>query len=139
MPKTTTPAFTQAITHTPTQFLTADSTNFKTIAAGGINDSRIIHITISSTDTASNIAYFSLSNGTTTVTIAHCNVPNGSGTNGINNSVAVLSASSFLHKKLDNNSNPYFELATGWTLRMRLAIAVTAAMEISVLVTQEDY
>lgn len=139
MPKTTTPAFTQAITHTPTQFLTADSTNFKTIATGGTNDSRIVHLTISSTDSASNVAYFAFSNGAVTIQIGHCNIPNGSGTNGTNNAVAVLSASSFPHRKLDNNANPYFELANGWVLQMRLANGVTAAMEISVLVTQEDY
>lgn len=139
MPKQQTPAFTQAITHYPTQFITADSTTYKNIATGGVNDSRIVHITISSTDSNSNVAYFALSNGVATIPIGHCDILTGSGTDGTNTVIAALSADSFLHRKLDNNANPYLELAAGWNLLMKLETAVSGVATIGVLVTLEDY
>lgn len=139
MPKTTTPAFTQTIRHQITTFTDTDGTNLKTIATGGTNDSRVIHITISSSDSASNVAFFAIHNGTDSANIGTCNVPNGSGTDGTNSIVIALASTSFLHRRLDNNANPYFELAAGSSVELKLANQITTGAEIKVLVTVEDY
>lgn len=139
MAKTTTPAFTQNISHTITSFVDIDGTNLKTIATAGINDSRIVHISISSTDTTARKAFFYIDNGTANARISHVDIPASSGTNGNTNIVVALSATTFLHMKLDNNANPYFELGANHTLKMGLLSAVGATFEIKVLVTQEDY
>lgn len=58
MAKTSLPAFTQNINATITQFLPADSTNYKTISVAGTEGSRISHITISTNNTTSITAFF---------------------------------------------------------------------------------
>jgi len=138
MAKTTTPAFTQNIIHTITTFTDADSTNLKTIATAGTNDSRITHITISSNDTA-NTAFFYIDDGADNANISNVDIPENSGTNGTTDIVIALSATTFLHRQLDNNANPFFQLGANNTLKMRLSTAVSATKEIKVIVTQEDY
>lgn len=138
MAKTSTPCFTQSIKHTITSFVDSDSTNLKTIATAGLDDSRITQIAISSDDVF-NIAFFYINDSTTESIISYCPIPANSGTNGTNDIVYALSSSNFLFRKLDNNANPFFELGTGCTLKMKLNTAVTSAKEIKVIVTQEDY
>jgi hypothetical protein len=139
MPKTNTPAFTQSIKTTGTIFFPADTTTTKTICTAGTNDSRVTRITITSTDTAANVAYFYINDGTTNFLIGYVVIVANAGSNGSTPSVAGLSASSWLHRSLDNNANPYFELQTGYTLRMSLQNAVSATREIDVIVSSEDY
>lgn len=139
MPKTNTPAFTQAIKTTGTVFLPADSTNTKIICTAGTNDSRVTRITITSTDTSSNVAYFYLNDGTTNFLIGYVVIVANAGSNGSTPSIAGLSANSWLHRSLDNNANPYFELPAGYTLRMSLQTAVSATREIDVIISSEDY
>lgn len=139
MPKVNTPSFTQNISHSITSFIDTDGTSLKTIATAGANDSRITYISISSTDTAAIKAFFYIDNGITNGIISHCEITANSGTNGTTDIVPAISTANFLHRKLDNNANPYFELAANHTLKMKLSSAVAAAKEIKVVVTQEDY
>lgn len=139
MAKTPTPSFTQNITHQITQFLPADSTNLKTIATAGTNDSRVTNISISSTDGSAITALFVIDNGLTNGIISHCNILANSGTNGTVDITVPLSAASFLHRKLDSNANPFLELGANHTLKMKLNTAVSATKEIVVVVTLEDY
>lgn len=139
MAKTSTPAFTQSISHTITQFLPGDSTNLKTIATAGTNDSQISSIIINSTDTVSNIAFIYLDNGTINSIISHCVIPANSGTNGTVDIVSVLNSTTFYNRKLDNNANPYLLLGANYTLKMKLNAAVSATKEINVICTKEDY
>ena len=139
MAKTPTPAFTQSISHSLTAFLPADSTNLKTIATAGANDSQISSLLISNTDTISNIAFFYIDNGTTNALISHCVIPANSGTNGSTDIVSVLNSSTFYSRKLDSNANPYLLLGANHTLKMKLNTAVSATKEIDVLCTLENY
>ena len=138
MAKTPTPAFTQNIVHSITQFLPADTTNFKTIATAGADDSQITSIIINNND-ISNIAFFSIDNGSSSSVISHCIIPANSGTDGSTDIVSVLNADTFYNRKLDNNANPYLLLGANHTLKMKLNTAISATKEINVICTLENY
>lgn len=138
MPKTNSPSFTQKIKNTGTTFLTADSTNYKVIATAGENDSRVVRITISSNDIA-NKAFFAIRKNTVEYPIAWTNIPLNSGTDGVADCVEALISTTFYHRQIDNNANPFFELEGGVELVMKLLTAPTATKAVNVLVTQEDY
>lgn len=139
MAKTNTPVFTQNILNTYTQFVTADGTTSKVIATAGADDSRITRITITSTDTASNDVFLWINDGSNEARIGWVTLPITAGTDAATDAVSMIDATTFTHRQVDNNANPYFELQATYTLKMSMNAAVGATFAVDVMVTQEDY
>ncbi len=137
--KTNTPAFTQCMENPGNDFVDADGTTAKVIATAGAKDARIYHVTVTSTDTAANKIYLFINNGTKSRGIGWCDLAALAGTDGATDSVSVLAATSFTHRRLDNAGNPFFQLKATYTLEMSLGTAVGATFEVNAIVEQEDY
>lgn len=139
MAKTNNPVFTQNIFNTGTSFVDTDGTAFKTIATAGADDSRILHVTITTDDTSPNTAFLAINDGVNDFEIGWVNVGAGAGTDGGTDAVSMLAATTFFHRQIDNNANPYLELQATYTLRLRMGTAVGATFTTNVVVAQEDY
>ena len=139
MPKTTTPVFTQKVIHTGTTFLTAYGTAANVIATGGADDSRIVRLSLSSDDTVANKAFFYIRLNSYDYPIAWVNIAAGSGTNGTVDMTEAIAATTFLHRQIDNNGNPYVELQAAIDLRMKLQVAPSPTKTVTAIVTQENY
>jgi hypothetical protein len=139
MAKTSTPAFTQNILNSGTTFVTTDQSTYKVIAMAGANDSRVVHISIATDDNLGNTAFFAIRKSGVDYPLSWVAIPSFSGYDGTADIVEALIATTFLHRQIDNNANPYFELQAGLELVMRLQNPVSVAKTLWVLVTQEDY
>lgn len=129
-----------------TNFVTADSTNLKTIATSTTTHlgSRIAKILVSSDDTASNIMRFHLFDSTTASTLpfGFIAIPNASGTgeDTAKGAVSVLRSTDFDPiVDLDNNGNPYLLLEAGWSLQASLILAPSADKTIQVACWIDNY
>jgi hypothetical protein len=137
--KTHTPVFPQKARNINASFVTADGTNTKILVTGGIDDSIISVITITSSDSADKTIELLIGDGLADALIGFVGIPANTGSNGVLNPINGLSNSSILGKKIDESGNPYILLAAGSTLKARARTAVTAAATISVQLTVEDY
>ena len=137
MAKSTALNFTQETNNKGTSFVNADGTSFKTVFTAGADGSVIRGINISSTDTAARNIQFVLNDGTNDFQLVTVNVPITAGTTG---SIASVDALSTLIPSLpvDNNGRRTFGLKSGWIIKAKALVAVTAATTVDVLVFGED-
>ena len=106
---------------------------------GNSEGSIITQITISTDDTAANKAFLYINDGTTDARVGWVDVAAGAGTDGTDNAVSMLAASTFTHRRLDNNANPYFLLQGGHDLKIGMQNAVTSTKTVWVIIELEDY
>jgi hypothetical protein len=90
-------------------------------------------------DTLGNKLFFAIRKDGVDYPISWVALPVGSGTNGTQDSVEAIIATTFLHRQIDNNANPYFELQAGTMLTMKPENPASPNKTIWVLTTQEDY
>lgn len=131
--------FVQTPKITPKSILPADTTAKVTICTAGADGTKVVGITVTSTDTGTRILQIFLTRSATSYLLASFIVPIGAGTAG---AVAVLNAmDSALWPGLpvDNDGQFYFFLESGDTLQAAVTVTVTAAKEIDISVVSGNF
>jgi hypothetical protein len=144
MPKNTTAYFTkQDRIPTRVNFVNADGTTAKNICTAAADDSRIMEILVTSTDSAARDMVFFLNDGTNDVPIKFCTIGGFQGNINTNPDPfrLVNSNNGFIVGRLfDRDQNYYIALPAGYSLRARCTTAVASgAFAISVLVVIKDF
>lgn len=124
--------FVQTPKITPQSYVNADSTNKKTIATAGGDGSKIVAITVTSTDTGSRILQLWLTRSATSYLLASFIIPTLSGTDGAAAVFNAMNSTQWPGLPVDNDGQRYFFLESGDTLQASVTVAVTAAKEIDV-------
>ena len=128
-----TPTLVQTPKITPAAFVNADAANTKkTIATAGASGSKVVAITISSTDSAVRVAQFWLTRAAVSYLITSVTVAVQAGSDGSTvNPIPLTAIQSSL--PVDNDGQRYFFLESGDTLQVSFTTQVTTAKEIDVL------
>jgi hypothetical protein len=129
-----------------TTFTNSDTNTIKSIATGttSVLGSRISRMIVTSNDTEDNLIRFYLNNNSvnSTLPIGFIQIPSnsGDGSNVNKNIISVLRSQVFDPiVDLDNNGNPYFMLATGWSLTANLLMTASATKTIQIATWLDDY
>ena len=127
-----TPTLVQVPKITPVSFLNADAANTKkTIATAGASGSKVVGITISSTDSTLRVVQFWLTRSAVSYLISSVSVAAQAGFDGSTvNPIPLNSIQSSL--PVDNDGQRYFFLESGDTLQVSLTTQVTSAKEVDV-------
>lgn len=142
MAKNTTAFFTkQERIPTRVTFANADGTNIKDICSAGADDSRLMEVLITSTDSAVKEMTFYLNDGTNDIPIKLCSIAiNQGNVIATPDPVRLINSTNFINGRLmDRDQNYYLALPAGYKLRAKCNSAVTAATAITVLAILKDF
>lgn len=115
------------------------TTNLVTLAAGGANGSKVEAIRATSTDTTARDTIILISNGTNLFPLGVISVPANSGFTNALPAINIMSNPLFQGFSYDAMGNPFIFVPSGWTLYAGTLTAITAAKQVSVLATGEDF
>ncbi len=138
------------ITRTPNSvgvtFVNADgatdvtgSSNTKTIATAGSDDSIVRMISVTSDDTSARDLMLFINTGSTNYLIGIINIPITAGSATSVASVNGLNTAALPFLRADKDGNRIIALKTGYTLKCGMKVAATAAKTITVVCTSEDF
>ena len=140
MAVTATPAYLQTVQDFQVQILPADTTTNKTIATAGTNGTRIMAITVTSTDTSARDVALKKTISGTDYLLGTFSIPITAGFINSTPTVNLMNHSQLPNLPRDSNGNPYIQLETGTTLTIAALTTVTAAKVISVTaIAAADY
>lgn len=131
--------FPQNVNNAAVTFVNADSTDEKVLFMAGANDSRVISVIGTTTDTSANNVKVMLSDGTNLHLIGTVRLATLSGTDGAAVSVDILNSTSIPGLPVDANGKRYIPLKTGWSVQVAPLVAVTAAKLLTLTAIGEDY
>lgn len=137
MPANTNPIFPSVPKNFGASFVNADGTAYKALVTAGANGSIIDLLNIISDDTVARNLILSLYNGTTDFPLNEIPVPIGAGTDGATKPVNGLNPKDT--PSLGNREDRSIYLQTGWSLRGKMKVAVTAAKTVTVAGAYGDY
>lgn len=131
--------FVQTPKITPKSILPADTTAKVTICTAGADGTKVVSITVTSTDTGSRILQIWLTRAATSFLLASFIIPTLSGTDGAAAVYNAMNSTQWPGLPIDNDGQRYFFLVSGDTLQASVTVAVTAAKEIDVTVVSGDF
>lgn len=131
--------FVQTPKVTPKSILPADTTTKVTIATAGANGSKVVGITVTSTDTGTRILQVWLTRSATSYLIGSFIIPIGAGTDGAISVFNLFGSSLLPGLPVDNDGQRYMFLESGDTLQASVTVAVTAAKEIDIATIFGDF
>lgn len=137
MPANTSPIFPLTPKNFGATFVNADGTAYKALVTAGANGSIVDLLNIISDDTAAMNVVLSLFNGSTDYPLNEIPVPAGSGTNGSAKPINGLNPKDT--PSLGNREDRSIYLQSGWSLRAKMKVAVTAAKTVTVAGGYGDY
>lgn len=132
------PVFVQTPKIGPQSFVNADGTTKKTVVTAGVNGTKVVGLTATSTDTAARVCQVWLTRSAVSYLLVAVSVPIGAGSDGVIPNVDLLSLILWPGLPVDGVS-PFFFLQSGDTLQVSMAVAVTAAKEIDVTAQFSDF
>lgn len=139
MAKSATLNVTQRTTHAAGNILPADTTTKKTIYTASADDAVIKTLNITSTDTAAMNVQLYVNDGTADRLLGTIPVPALSGTNGTVISVDMLDGSKIPGLAYDMNGKRILALKAGAIVKVAVLVTVTAAKQIDIYGTVEEF
>lgn len=127
---------------THTLFENADSTTIKDICVAGAEGSYVYEISLTGTNSTTREVTLFLNDGTNDIPIKLATVAINQGTViGTPDPLRLIqpTAGFIVGRLFDRDQNYYIPLPTGWKLRMRVNLAVTAGQALTVLVHRKDF
>lgn len=139
MAVTTTPIYLQTVINKVVTIVNGDSTNLKTVYAGGTNGSRITSFQVTSDDTSNRDLKIYWTISATDYLLGIVQIPLTAGT--VNNvpTVDLFNSSNFPGLSTDSNGNRYMDIASGTTLKVAVGSAVTTAKTVTVYTYGGDF
>jgi type IV secretory pathway VirB6-like protein len=139
MAKSTALNVTQNLKNPCVTILPADATALKVLYIAGANDAVVKAINASSTDTAARNLALYINNGVADFLVGAVNIPITAGDTGAIASVDVLASALIPSLPLDQNGKRQLLLQAGYSLKVGVLVAVTAAKQIDVVAFAEEY
>ena len=139
MAVTATPIFPQSVNNAGLQIVNATSTTITTLLSAGTNGSKIEWINAQTTDTSANNVFLYLYNGTTSFPLTEIQVAASSGNATSTPAVSLLTSTQLPSVTYDANGNKYLYLASGWSLQVSVATAVTSGKTLTIVVQYENF
>ena len=118
-------------------FVNADGTSYKDVFTAGSNGAILDLLNIASTDTSARDIFLAISDGVTTYEFGIIRVAITAGTDGVTPAANGLDIA-FI-KSLGNREDRSIVLQSGWKLRARPTVAVTAAKTVTITGSYGDY
>lgn len=131
--------FVQTPKITPKSILPADTTAKVTICTAGGDGSKVVGITVTSTDTGSRILQIFLTRSATSYLLASFIIPTLSGTDGAAAVFNAMNPTLWPGLPIDNDGQRYLFLVSGDTLQAAVTVTVTAAKEIDIATVSGDF
>lgn len=132
--------FLQSVKITPQSWVNADSANTKkTVCTAGVNGSKVVGLTATSTDTSNRLAQVWLTRSATSYLLASVSVPTLSGTDGTTPVVNLMNTTDWPGLPVDADGQPYLFLDSGDTLQVSFTAQITAAKEADVTALSADF
>lgn len=121
-------------------FVNADAANAKkTIVTAGVNGSKVVSLTVASTDSSARIAQVWLTRSATSYLLASLSVPITSGSDGTTPVVNLMNATIWPGLPVDNVAQRFFYLQSGDTLQISFTTQVTSAKEIDLAAVYSNF
>lgn len=136
---TATPVLAQTPKITPVNIVNGTGTGVVTAATAGSNGSKVVSVTITSTDTSARVVQLNLTRSATNYLLASANVAAASGTDGVTTVVNMLASATFPGLPVDNDGQSYIFLQSGDTLTVGSTTTVTSGKTITVATVQADF
>jgi hypothetical protein len=140
MAVTSTPAFPQSPKNYKVQILPADTSTLKTLVTGGANGTKIVNITVASTDTSARDVQFGITTGGTFFPIGTVTIPITAGTIAATAAINLMATTLAPSLPLDSDGNPFILLSSASdTLQVKSLTTVTAAKELDITAFGADF
>lgn len=117
------------------QILPADASAWKTVITGGTNGTKVVSLTLTSTDTSNRIVQVAVTRSATQHIFNAVTVTAGAGTDGTTTSIDGLPST----LPVDNDGQKYLFLESGDTLDISATTTVTAAKVIDAMAPEADF
>lgn len=131
--------FVQTPKITPKSILPADTTAKVTICTAGSDGTKVVGITVTSTDTGTRILQIWLTRSATSYLLASYLIAIGAGTDGAISVFDAMNGVIWPGLPFDNDGQRYFFLESGDTLQASVTVAITAAKEIDITVVSGNF
>lgn len=132
MSLTATPVFPQTPQMGVQQFLNADASNKKTIITAGVNGTKVLSLTATSTETANaRVAQVWLTRSGVSYLLTSVNIPVNSGFDGTTASVNLMNDTQWPGQSFSDGN--FFFLQSGDTLQVSMSTTITAGKEIDIV------
>lgn len=120
-------------------FQNSDGTAFKTVYTGGASGSKVVGLTVTSTDSAARVMIAQINRSGANSNLCAANVAASSGTDGVTPVNNMMGPVLFPGLPVDNDGQNYFFLQSGDILQVQANSTITSAKNIYVTCVAGDF
>jgi hypothetical protein len=139
MAKTTSLYIPQTVKTPGVSLANADGTNWKDLYTAGADGALVKALSVTSTDTATQVVQYGIYDGSTVRVIGASPVVANAGTDGTAPSVDLMDLAMSPQLAIDSNGKGFLHLQGTYKLQVKSTVAVTAAKTIDVVAAVEEY